>query len=236
MLGRGLGTDLGGSRMTRKAVVTLVAVALWAGGFVSEATATPRSVVVHPPGKLCNPNVCSEEVAAACPGLKAKAFNRCRKDLIANCRSGVCSCTGDPTLPACGPTTTSTSSTTTSSSTPTTSSSTTTSPTTSTTSTTTATNIQCCVPGSPGGAFTCELLTAAACTAAGGINNGPGTCVPDPCAATTSTSTTSTTSTTSSSTTTTTTATTSTSTTSTTTTTTATTTTATNETTAPTAT
>src|SRR5262245_66128680 len=122
---------MGGSTMTRKAkavVALLLAVALWAGGFVSEATATPGSV--HPPGKLCNPNVCSEEVAAACPGLKAKAFNRCRKDLIANCRSGVCSCTGDPTLPACGPTTTSTSSTTTSSSTPTTSSSTTTSPTT----------------------------------------------------------------------------------------------------------
>jgi len=66
--------------------------------FTSEATAT------------CNPNVCKEEIAAACPGLKAAAFNACRKELIANCRSGVCSCTG---LPACGPTTTTTTSTTT---------------------------------------------------------------------------------------------------------------------------
>src|SRR4029453_3872008 len=87
--------------MTRKAVVTLLlAVAFWAGGFVSEATATKR----------CNPNVCREEIAAACPGLKAAAFNACRKELIAHCRSGVCSCTG---LPACGPTTTTTTSTTT---------------------------------------------------------------------------------------------------------------------------
>src|SRR4029453_240619 len=81
--------------MTRKAVVTLLlAVAFWAGGFVSEATAT----------KLCNPNVCREEIAAACPGLKAAAFNACRKELIANCRNGDCSCT-DATLPAGGPTT-----------------------------------------------------------------------------------------------------------------------------------
>src|SRR4030095_14726724 len=101
--------------MTRKAVVTLLlAVAFWAGGFVSEATATKR----------CNPNVCREEIAAACPGLKAAAFNACRKELLANCRNADCSCT-DPTLPACGVTTTT-------SSTPTTSSSTTTSPTTST--------------------------------------------------------------------------------------------------------
>src|SRR5262249_59706769 len=90
-----------GSTMTRKAVFALLlAVAIWAGVFVSEATAT----------KLCNPNVCREEVAAACPGLKAAAFNRCRKDLIANCRNRVCSCTGDPTLPACSPTATTTAS------------------------------------------------------------------------------------------------------------------------------
>src|SRR5262245_47251222 len=132
---------MGGSTMTRKAkavVALLLAVALWAGGFVSEATATPGSV--HPPGKLCNPNVCSEEVAAACPGLRANAFNRCRKDLIANCRSGVCSCTGDPSLPACGVTTTTSPTTSTSSTTTATSSTTsTTSPTTSTTRATTST-------------------------------------------------------------------------------------------------
>jgi hypothetical protein len=96
--------------MTRKAVVTLLlAVALWAGGFVSEAIAT----------KLCNPNVCREEIAAACPDLKAAAFNTCRKELLANCRSGDCSCT-DPTLPSCGPTTTTTSTTITTTSTTTT--------------------------------------------------------------------------------------------------------------------
>src|SRR5262249_57687772 len=96
------------SERMRKGGVRLAVVLVRAGGFVSEATATPG--VVHPPGKLCNPNVCSEEVAAACPGLRANAFNRCRKDLIANCRSGVCSCTGDPSLPACGPTATTTTS------------------------------------------------------------------------------------------------------------------------------
>jgi hypothetical protein len=89
--------------VSRKAGVTLLlAVALGGGGFVSEATAT----------KLCNPNVCREEVAAACPDLKAAAFNRCRKELLENCRNMECSCTGSMTLPACGPTTTTTSTTT----------------------------------------------------------------------------------------------------------------------------
>src|SRR5262245_6360559 len=180
--------------MTRKAVVTLVAVALWGGGFVSEATATPGSV--HPPGKLCNPNVCSEEVAAACPGLRANAFNRCRKDLIANCRSGLCTCTGDPTLPACGPTPTTTNTapptTTTGAVTTTTGAATTTTGAVTTTTgaattTTTEAPIQCCLPGSPSGS--CVLETATQCSSAGGANLGPGTCSPNPCGGATTTTT-----------------------------------------------
>src|SRR5262249_20267505 len=53
----------------------------------------------------------------------------------------------------------------------------------STTTTTTEGPIQCCLPGSPGGA--CVLETATLCSSAGGANFGPGTCDPNPCGATT---------------------------------------------------
>jgi hypothetical protein len=43
--------------------------------------------------------------------------------------------------------------------------------------------IQCCLPsGSAGGAFTCELLPPEACAAQSGVNEGVGTCAPNPCA------------------------------------------------------
>jgi len=87
-------------------------------------------------------------------------------------------------------TTTSSTSTSTSSSTSTTTATTTSSTSTSTgapttTTTTTEPPIQCCVPGSPMGAFTCLVETATQCSSAGGANLGPGTCDPNPCASTT---------------------------------------------------
>jgi hypothetical protein len=142
--------------MTPRAVVTLAAVALWAGVFVSEATA------VGP----CNKKVCSEEIAAGCAGLKGMALSVCTKAVLLNCDTTDCSCT-DPTLPACTPTTTSSTTTTS----------------TSTTTTTTTPPTQCCVQSSPMGAFDiCVLVeTAAQCTAQGGIDHGSGTCSPNPC-------------------------------------------------------
>jgi hypothetical protein len=91
----------------------------------------------------------------------------------------------------------------------------TTSSTTTTSTTTTLPGLQCCVPGSPMGAFSCVVLSALQCAAAGGTGFGAGTCLPDPCptTSTTTTTTSTTTTTTSTSTTTTTTSTTTTTTT-----------------------
>jgi hypothetical protein len=90
--------------MTRKAVITLAAVALGAGVFVSEARAAGK----------CNPHVCSEEITAACPDLSGRDLAVCRKSVVDDCKTNPdCSCT-DPSLPPCGPTTTTTTSTTTS--------------------------------------------------------------------------------------------------------------------------
>jgi hypothetical protein len=89
--------------MTRRAVVTLAAVALGAGVFVSSvATAAPP---------VCGKKACSEEIAAGCAGLSGRDLSVCSKSVIANCKTGSCSCTGE--IPACGPTTTTTTSTTT---------------------------------------------------------------------------------------------------------------------------
>src|SRR4030095_11085176 len=77
--------------MTRGAVVTLAAVALGAGIFVSPAAAV----------KPCNPNVCSEEISSACGAFTDAEFRACRKSVLENCRTSPdCSCT-DPSLPAC---------------------------------------------------------------------------------------------------------------------------------------
>ncbi len=71
-----------------------------------------------------------------------------------------------------------------------------------TTTTTTAPPTQCCLPGSPAGAFICAEESAADCAAAGGLDFGPGACAPSPCPTlpptTTTSSTTSTTTTTTS--------------------------------------
>src|SRR5262245_62960851 len=115
--------------MTRRAVVTLVAVALGAGVFVSGAKAAPP---------LCGSKQCAEEIAAGCAGLSGADLKACKSSILAQCNAGQCTCTGQPGLPDC-PTTTTT--TTTTSSTATTITSTTTS-----SSTTSTTMIdRCCV-------------------------------------------------------------------------------------------
>jgi hypothetical protein len=115
---------------------------------------------------------------------------------------GFCPATGTTTTTtATATSTTATStSTTTAAPTSTTTGSGTTSTSTSTTTTHTTTTapslIQCCLPGSVMGAFTCSVETAAQCVIDGGNNHGAGTCSPDPCLSTTTTTTTVTTTTT----------------------------------------
>src|SRR5262245_6562374 len=80
--------------MTRRAGVTLAAVALGAGVFVSGAKAAPP---------LCGSNQCAEEIAAACVGLSGADFRACKKFVLDQCKlSGetFCSCT-NPALPPC---------------------------------------------------------------------------------------------------------------------------------------
>ena len=138
--------------MTRRAGVTLAAVALGAGVFVSGAKAA---------APLCGSKQCAEEIAAGCAGLSGAALKACKSSILDQCNAGLCTCTGQPGLPDCPVTTTT---------------STTTSPT-----TTTQAPVQCCVPGSPMGAFACVLETASDCSSAGGVNRGAGTCDPNPC-------------------------------------------------------
>src|SRR5262245_55089328 len=106
--------------MTRRAGVTLAAVALGAGVFVSGAKAA---------SPICGSKACSEEIAAGCAGLSGAALKACKASILDQCKAGTCTCTMQPGLPECPVTTTTTSSTTTSSTT----SSTTTSTSTSTT-------------------------------------------------------------------------------------------------------
>src|SRR5262245_66631575 len=92
--------------MTRRAVVTLAAVALGAGVLVFGANAA---------APLCGSKQCAEEIAAACGSLSSADFRACKNSVIDQCKiSGetFCSCT-NPALRACGPTTTSTTTTTT---------------------------------------------------------------------------------------------------------------------------
>src|SRR5262249_5338879 len=89
--------------MTRRAGVTLAAVALGAGVFVSGAKAAPS---------ICGSKACSEEIAAGCAGLSGAALKACKSSILAQCDAGQCTCTGQPGLPDCPVTTTTTSSTT----------------------------------------------------------------------------------------------------------------------------
>jgi hypothetical protein len=94
------------------------------------------------------------------------------------------------TATATSTTATSTSTTTAAPTSTTTGSGTTSTSTTTTHTTTTAPSlIQCCLPGSVMGAFTCSVETAAQCVIDGGNNHGAGTCSPDPCLSTTTTTT-----------------------------------------------
>src|SRR5262245_26702680 len=132
--------------MTRRTVVTLAAVALAAGVFVSEARAAGK----------CTSNTCAEEIAVACAGLSGQDLSAGQKSVVSNCMTNPdCSCT-DPVLPACGTTTT----TSTTATTTTTSSTTSTTNSTTTTFGTTTTTIPLCtfllkwgLPGSGNGQF-----------------------------------------------------------------------------------
>jgi hypothetical protein len=97
--------------MTRGAVVTLAAVALGAGVFVSGAKAA---------SPICGSKQCAEEIAAGCAGLSGAALKACKSSILDQCKAGLCTCTGQPGLPDCPVTTTTTSSTATTSSTTTT--------------------------------------------------------------------------------------------------------------------
>src|SRR5262245_41164442 len=96
----------GGPTMIRRAVVTLAAVALTAGVFVSGASAAPP---------LCGSKPCAEEIGSACGAFTGADFRACKKSVTEQCEiSGetFCSCT-NPALPPCTPPTTTTSTTTT---------------------------------------------------------------------------------------------------------------------------
>src|SRR5262245_13480977 len=113
---------MGGSTMTRKAVVRLLAaVALGVGVFLSSSAMAANS------GR-CDPNTaCNDEISHAC---RPNPSQSCVKNLIDQCKARQCTCTGEAGLPRCpvAATTTTTSSTTS-----------TTAATTSTTSTSTST-------------------------------------------------------------------------------------------------
>src|SRR4029450_13310089 len=104
--------------MIRGAGVTLAAVVLGAGVFVSGANAAPP---------LCGSKQCAEEVSSACGAFVGEEFRACKKSVVEQCKiSGetFCSCT-NPALPPCGTTTTTTTSSTTTTSVTTTTSATT---------------------------------------------------------------------------------------------------------------
>src|SRR5215813_272761 len=111
--------------MTRRAVVTLAAIALGAGVFVSGANAAPS---------LCGSKACSEEIATGCAGLSGAALKACKSAILDQCKAGTCTCTMQPGLPDCTPATTTTSTTTSSTTSTTTATTRTTTATTSTTS------------------------------------------------------------------------------------------------------
>src|SRR4030095_1133586 len=83
-----------GSPMIRRAVVTLAAVALGAGVFVSGPKAAPP---------LCGNKQCAEEISSACGAFTGEEFRACKKSVVEQCKiSGetFCSCT-NPALPPC---------------------------------------------------------------------------------------------------------------------------------------
>jgi hypothetical protein len=141
--------------MVARKVLTGIAVLTLGGGVLaSVANAAP----------VCGSKACSDEAAAS--GLTGSAGRACLKSLNSDCQAGVCSCTGgSPPCSCvcgdglCGP-----------------SEDCGTCPQDCGTCT-----IQCCVPGSPMGAFACVLETASDCSIAGGVNRGLGTCDPNAC-------------------------------------------------------
>jgi hypothetical protein len=139
----------------RKVFTGFAVLAIGVGVLGSVANAAPS----------CGSKVCSDEAAAS--GLSGKARRACLNSLISDCQAGLCSCTGgSPPCSCvcgdglCGP-----------------SEDCGTCP----QDCVTCPTIQCCVPGSPMGAFACVLETASDCSSAGGVDRGRGTCDPNPC-------------------------------------------------------
>src|SRR5262245_32674148 len=109
--------------MTRRAVVTLAAIALGAGVLVSSANAAPPE---------CSSKNCSDDVNTACAGLSGQALKTCKSCVLDECKTAACSCAGTPsscadTGPICNPPPTTTTTTTSTSLTTSTSSTTSTS-------------------------------------------------------------------------------------------------------------
>jgi hypothetical protein len=143
--------------MTRRAGVTLAAVALGAGVFVS-------SLATGAPPQACSKKSCAEEVSSACGAFTGMAASTCTKNLLAQCNAGLCTCTGQPGLPNCPVTTTTTTSSTT----------------TTTTLVTTCTDellLAPCVCGA--GSGTCLAICNTGCSQVECVDGGGGTCIDD---------------------------------------------------------
>src|SRR2546430_10492634 len=137
----------GQPRAARKALAVFAVLSLGASIMASVATALSP----------CSYRACNDEVAAS--GLSGQARGACVKQVIADCRAGLCSCTaGSPPCSCvcgdgqCGP----------SEDCSTCPQDCGTCPTTTTTTTTTQAQVQCC--GSPGGAFDGDCVVEAPCT------------------------------------------------------------------------
>jgi hypothetical protein len=84
------------SMAARKVLVGLAVLAL-------SASMTPSVAAAFSP---CGHHACKDEVAAS--GLGRRARSACTRRLMADCRAGVCSCTGESPPCSCAPTTTTT--------------------------------------------------------------------------------------------------------------------------------
>src|SRR5262245_3046603 len=136
----------------RKVLVGFPLLALGVGLLASVTNAAPT----------CGSKTCSDEAAAS--GLSGKARKACLDSLISDCQAGLCSCTGGspPCSCVCGDGLCGNSED-------------------CGTCPQDCGPCQCCVPGSPMGAFACVLETASDCSSAGGVNRFSGTCDPNPC-------------------------------------------------------
>src|SRR5215475_8812115 len=80
--------------MTRRAVVTLAAVALGAGVFVFSSSA-----MADKGGRCDKTTACNDEISDACGPQPSMS---CAKNITDQCKAFLCTCTGESGLPACG--------------------------------------------------------------------------------------------------------------------------------------